>query len=259
LGHFSRRNSSATQQGYYVTFSGSGFARAAGVAFVVTAGLLLAACGSAPRTTSQSLAVPQVDPGAALMYASVEDSGFVIPAVDTTRIDARYLRQVVPTPYGLAAEPGMIVVDPNNRFLYLVMENGESVRYGIGVGREGFGWQGEATIKRKQEWPKWFPPKEMVERDPRAAPYANGMDGGLENPLGARALYLFQGNVDTLYRIHGTNEPWSIGNAVSSGCIRMLNQDIMDLYGRVPEGTRVVVLPSTSVPVAEGPSSTAPL
>jgi lipoprotein-anchoring transpeptidase ErfK/SrfK len=253
-------STSATRQGFQVTFPGFRFTRVAGVALVVGASLLLAACGSAPRgTTSQSLAVPQADPGAALMYASVEDNGFIIPAVDTTRIDPRYLRQVVETPYGLPAQPGTIVVDPNNRFLYLVLEGGQSVRYGIGVGREGFGWQGEATINSKQMWPKWFPPKEMVERDPRAAPYANGMDGGLENPLGARALYLFQGKVDTLYRIHGTNEPWSIGTAASSGCIRMLNQDIMDLYARVPEGTRVVVLPSTSVPVAEGPSSTAPL
>src|SRR5262249_52899179 len=123
---------------------------------------------------------------------------------------------------------------------------GRAIRYGIGVGREGFAWSGAATVKSKQEWPKWFPPADMMARDPRAAPWADGMPGGLQNPLGARALYLWQGDKDTLYRIHGTNEPWSIGRAGSSGCIRMFNQDVIDLYDRVPEGSRVVVLPAPS-------------
>ena len=121
------------------------------------------------------------------------------------------------------------------------------------IGREGFGWSGGATVGSKQQWPKWFPPPEMVARDPKAAPYANGMEGGINNPLGARALYLYQGKKDTLFRIHGTNEPWSIGQAVSSGCIRLLNQDIIDLYDRVPIGTSVVVLATGSRPVAAGP------
>lgn len=190
------------------------------------------------------------------MYAGGEDNGFTIPAIDTRKIDRRYLRQMVRVPYDIPNEPGTIVVDPGNRFLYLVADNGSAIRYGIGVGREGFAWSGEATVQTKQLWPKWTPPREMVERDPKAAPYADGMPGGLDNPLGARALYLFQGKVDTLYRIHGTNEPWSIGNAVSSGCIRLLNQDIIDLYDRVPEGTRVIVLPSEQVPVAEAPGRT---
>jgi lipoprotein-anchoring transpeptidase ErfK/SrfK len=217
--------------------------------------LLLAACGAPPATVSH-LAAPavMVDPQAASMYAEVADGGFMVPAVDTRKIDPRYLRQVVTLPYDVPNQPGTIVVDPNNRFLYLVFENGQALRYGIGVGREGFGWNGDATIDAKREWPKWFPPKEMVERDPKAAPYADGMEGGLANPLGARALYLYQGKVDTLYRIHGTNEPWSIGHAVSSGCIRMLNQDVIDLYNRVPMGTRVTVLPSAGVPVAEAPT-----
>jgi len=136
------------------------------------------------------------------------------------------------------------VRDPTNRFLYLVENGGQSMRYGIGVGREGFAWSGTAVVHDKQEWPKWFPPPEMVARDPKVAPYANGMEGGIKNPIGARALYLWQGNKDTLFRLHGTNEPSSIGHAVSSGCIRLLNQDIIDLYDRVPTGTKVVVLPT---------------
>jgi lipoprotein-anchoring transpeptidase ErfK/SrfK len=226
----------------------------------LAAPLLLAACGSGPRIAATSApAVRSVDPAAAMMYGPVEDGGFLVPAVDTSKIDRQFLRQVVALPYEIPNQPGTIVVDPNNRFLYLVLENGEAVRYGIGVGREGFGWNGDATIDAKREWPKWFPPKEMVERDPKAAPYADGMEGGLDNPLGIRALYLYQNKVDTLYRIHGTNEPWSIGHAVSSGCIRMLNQDILDLYNRVPIGTRVTVLPSASVPVAEAPPMAEPI
>jgi lipoprotein-anchoring transpeptidase ErfK/SrfK len=220
---------------------------------------LLAGCGtptSTAKLATQNLQI--VDPQTAMTYAAVEDGGFAVPVVDTKKIDPRYLRQAVSVPYEIPNEPGTIVIDPNNRFLYLVFEGGEALRYGIGVGRQGFGWNGEATINAKREWPKWFPPKEMVERDPKAAPYADGMEGGIENPLGARALYLYQGKVDTLYRIHGTNEPWSIGHAVSSGCIRMLNQDIIDLYNRVPMGTRVIVLPSAEVPVAEAPEATAP-
>ena len=113
--------------------------------------------------------------------------------------------------------------------------------YGLGVGREGFSWGGRATIKRKAAWPTWTPPKEMLQRRPDLKEHANGMRGGISNPLGARALYLYQGNRDTLYRLHGTNEPWSIGRAMSSGCIRMLNQDIIDLYNRAGIGTPVVV------------------
>jgi lipoprotein-anchoring transpeptidase ErfK/SrfK len=126
-----------------------------------------------------------------------------------------------------------------------------AMRYGIGVGREGFSWSGDAVIQRKAEWPKWTPPAEMVARDPKAAEWANGLPGGLSNPLGARALYLFQGNRDTLYRIHGTTEPYSIGTNVSSGCIRLINQDIVDLYSRVPVGTRVVVLPADASFIAD--------
>jgi len=145
--------------------------------------------------------------------------------------------QIVPNP---TREPaGTIVVDTQTKHLYLVQADGQAVEYGIGVGRQGFEWKGAAQVKRKAEWPDWHPPKEMLKRRPDLPEY---MEGGLENPLGARALYLFQGNKDTMYRIHGTNEPDTIGKAVSSGCIRMMNADVIDLYKRVPVGTRVVVM-----------------
>lgn len=204
--------------------------------------LALAGCTATARHASQTAAAPQarIDPYYVSMYSAQYDGGFQVPAVDLRKIDPVYYRQQVA--YPATEQAGTIVVDPNNRFLYLVRGDGTALRYGIGVGREGFGWSGVATVGDKQAWPTWTPPKEMVERDPKAAPYADGMPGGPENPLGARALYLYEGRKDTLYRIHGTNEPWSIGKAVSSGCIRMLNQDAMDLYNRVPEGTVVVVL-----------------
>jgi lipoprotein-anchoring transpeptidase ErfK/SrfK len=184
-----------------------------------------------------------VDPSIVAMYGAVQDGPFLIPAVDGRRVEPEFLRQVVPVPANVPDEPGTIVVDPAHRFLYLVGDDGQAIRYGIGVGREGFAWSGTAAVQSKQEWPKWFPPADMMARDPNAAPWTDGMSGGLRNPLGARALYLWQGDKDTLYRIHGTNEPWSIGRDVSSGCIRMFNQDAIDLYNRVPEGTKVVVLP----------------
>lgn len=165
-----------------------------------------------------------------------------VAPVDLGQIPSQFHRQYVADPTGEPA--GTIVVDPEKRFLYLVQSDGRALRYGIGVGREGFGWSGTATIKRKAKWPRWTPPAEMVARDPMAAKWANGMPGGSTNPLGARALYLYQGGRDTLYRIHGTAEPRSIGRAVSSGCIRLLNADVIDLYERVPIGTRVVVRPS---------------
>ncbi len=181
------------------------------------------------------------------MLVPASNEPFNVPPVNLSTIPSQYHRQIVRDPTGEA--PGTIVVDPGQKYLYLVQAGGKARRYGIGVGREGFGWSGSATIQMKREWPKWYPPVEMQERDERARQYANGMDGGTNNPLGARALYLFQGGKDTLYRIHGTNEPNSIGKAVSSGCIRMLNADVIDLYNRVPIGTKVVVLPATN-PIA---------
>lgn len=141
-----------------------------------------------------------------------------------------------------AERPGTIIIDSVRHFLYYVLPDKQAIRYGIGVGREGFGWTGIVKVGRKTEWPRWIPPKEMIDRDPKLAKYADGMPGGPENPLGARALYLFEGKRDTLYRIHGTVEPWSIGLNISSGCIRMHNDDVTDLYSRVELGAKVIVL-----------------
>ena len=140
-------------------------------------------------------------------------------------------------------KPGTIIIDTRRRYLYLVLGNDKAKRYGIGVGRAGFQWSGVARVGRKQEWPDWYPPKEMIEREWKkyGRKLPEKMEGGPKNPLGARALYLFQGNRDTLYRIHGTNQPWTIGRAVSSGCIRMRNEDVIDLYKRVPVGAKVIV------------------
>jgi lipoprotein-anchoring transpeptidase ErfK/SrfK len=138
--------------------------------------------------------------------------------------------------------PGTIIVDTRRRRLFYVLANGKAISYGVGVGRSGFTWSGIARVGRKAEWPVWTPPPEMIERDPQAAEFANGMPGGPQNPLGARAMYLYQGSQDTMFRIHGTREPWTIGYAVSSGCIRMLNEEVIDLYKRVPIGTKVIVL-----------------
>ncbi|WPZ13153.1 L,D-transpeptidase [Nitratireductor rhodophyticola] len=208
--------------------------------------LLLPAFAAACSTTGRS-PVPSTDvPGPMLsyyqdMYSEIEDNGIVIPAIDVTKMDRQYLRQMVDYP---TSEPvGTIVVDPENRFLYLVMENGKAMRYGIGVAKAGLEYQGDGVIGRKAEWPNWAPTLAMINREPeRYRPLAAGMQGGLTNPLGARALYLYKDGRDTLYRIHGTTEPWSIGRSVSSGCIRLLNHDIMDLYKRVPRGARMVVL-----------------
>ena len=216
---------------------------------VAIAILALAVAGCTDLTAVSS--TPPL-PSAAEMYAAISDDGFNVPAVPLYKIDARYRRQIVGIPSRIPGEPGTIVVDPQYRNLYLVQAGGTAIRYGIGVGREGFAWSGTATIKRKEHWPTWTPPAEMVQRDPHAAPYAKGMPGGLDNPLGARAMYLFQGSQDTLYRIHGTNDPSSIGKAVSSGCIRMIDQDVMDLYERAPIGTKVIVLaPETDIPLAD--------
>jgi lipoprotein-anchoring transpeptidase ErfK/SrfK len=141
--------------------------------------------------------------------------------------------------YPSSEKPGTIIVDTTSKHLYLIEGHGRALQYGIGVGREGFAWKGVTEVHSKQEWPKWFPPSDMLQRRPDLP---QEMDGGLGNPLGARAMYLYENGKDTMYRIHGTNEPDSIGQAVSSGCIRMMNGDVMDLYNRVPIGTKVIVL-----------------
>ncbi|MDQ0474286.1 L,D-transpeptidase [Labrys wisconsinensis] len=211
--------------------------------------LLLGACVA--RQGEPSLAAaPAVDPAYLAMYAAIDGEPYPVPAVDLSKIKPQYLRREVA--YATSEAPGTIVVDPNARFLYLVRENGRALRYGVGVGKvEAFNFQGEATIARKAEWPRWTPTSDMIAREPeRYGPVRAGLPGGPGNPLGPRALYLYRGGRDTLYRLHGTTEPHTIGTKVSSGCVRLLNQDIIDLYGRVPVGTRAVVLPSVETPVA---------
>lgn len=154
-----------------------------------------------------------------------------------SEIEPQFLPQTVA--YETTYAPGTIVIDTNNRFLYLVSGNGQARRYGVGVGKPGFEWAGTHTVTRKAEWPRWTPPKEMIAREAAKGHYLPAsMEGGPDNPLGARAMYLGS----TLYRIHGTNAPWTIGSAVSSGCIRMRNEDVVDLYERVKVGTKVIVM-----------------
>lgn len=205
---------------------------------------LAGSAGAASRAQPEMRAA--IEPRLAALYGPVRGEPFPIPAAPLSRINPAYLRTRVL--YDGREPPGTIVVDPRRRFLYLVREDGTALRYGVGVGRQGFSWSGTATINSKQHWPDWYPPKEMIERQPELSRQVTelqsgiGVPGGPRNPLGARALYLWQNNKDTLYRIHGTTEPWTIGRSVSSGCIRMINQDAIDLYDRVPIGTRVVVL-----------------
>jgi lipoprotein-anchoring transpeptidase ErfK/SrfK len=186
----------------------------------------------------------------ATLYAPVNGEPFAVPAVRLSEINPQYLRKRV---YIETVEaPGTIIISAQDRFLYFVEGGGRAIRYGVGVGRQGFAWSGVAAVKNKQEWPDWYPPKEMIARQAELRRQLSelqsglGMPGGPHNPLGARAMYLWQGNKDTLYRIHGTFEPWTIGQKVSSGCIRMINQDVIDLYERVPLGAKVVVLPARS-------------
>lgn len=212
--------------------------------FVLGASAALAGCVTDQR---QNVAKPEpiIDPKYTAMYAAVTTEPFPVPAVDLSEVDPRFLRQVVP--YSTREQPGTIIVDPRERYAYLVLEGGQALRYGVGVGKEeAFNFRGAAVIARKAEWPRWTPTSDMIRREPaRYAKYAGGMAGGVGNPLGPRALYLYRGGEDTLYRLHGTVEPWTIGTMVSSGCVRLLNQDIMDLYRRVPLGTRAIVLPAT--------------
>ncbi|WP_287188275.1 L,D-transpeptidase, partial [Mesorhizobium sp.] len=173
---------------------------------------------------------------------ALEDGGHSIPAVPYQKMDPHNLRQRVVDPTGEPA--GTVVVDTPGRFLYVVEPGGTAMRYGVGIGREGFAWEGEGKIHWRQPWPRWKPPSEMIARQPELEKYSvanGGMGPGVKNPLGARALYIFQNAQDTLYRLHGSPEWWSIGKATSSGCVRLVNQDVIDLYDRVPYHARIVV------------------
>lgn len=192
-----------------------------------------------PQPAPAPRPAPQVDPELVALYASRRDGDFTLPAIDVTRIERRFLRERVP--YETEEAPGTIIIETASRHLFLVEEDGMATRYGIAVGREGFGWTGEGRIARKARWPRWTPPAEMIERDRSLEKWRSGMPGGPSNPLGARALYIYFGDTDSLYRVHGTNEPYSIGRRASSGCFRMLNHDVIDLHARVPHNARIVV------------------
>lgn len=176
------------------------------------------------------------------MYGARPMEPYRIPAVPYDEIDPRFYRQAVADPTGEA--PGTLAVDVGNHFLYLVQVKGQAMRYGVALGRAGFKWQGRGVVQYKRKWPRWIPSDEMVEREPKLARYSlerGGMEPGPHNPLGARALYIFQNGVDTLYRIHGSPEWQTIGQHVSSGCVRMINQDVIDLFDRVPDGSPILV------------------
>lgn len=203
----------------------------------------LAEAAPPPAAPPRPVFVPPGELPYRTIYAAIGRERFAIPAVNLQRIDPRFLRREVAYPRD--DEPGTLVVDTQARYVYLVQEGGGAMRYGIAVGREqAFNLTGEATIERKAEWPNWRPTPGMVQRDPqRYGHLRDGMPGGGRNPLGARALYLYQDGYDTYYRLHGTVEPWTIGTMASAGCVRLINQDIIDLYGRVPLGTKVIILP----------------
>jgi lipoprotein-anchoring transpeptidase ErfK/SrfK len=168
---------------------------------------------------------------------TAEDTGFQFRATNMALIPPELRRQLITYDHDLP--PGTILVDTQQHFLYRTLEQNLAVRYGVGVGREGFQWFGSAQVMRKAVWPNWTPPPEMLKRQPDIPHF---MKGGPDNPLGPRAMYLYRDGKDLLYRIHGTVEPWSIGSDVSSGCIRMLNEDVIDLFQRTPTGTPVTVL-----------------
>jgi lipoprotein-anchoring transpeptidase ErfK/SrfK len=177
---------------------------------------------------------------------SASDNGHTFRATNWKKIKAKWQRQLVK--YKSIEPIGSVVVDTQNHFLYVVFENETALRYGVGVGRDGFRWFGRARIDRKALWPRWVPPPEMRKRQPDLPEY---VDGGADNPLGPRAMYLYRQGNDLGYRLHGTLEPWSIGSNVSSGCIRMFSEDVIDLYQRCPIGTRVLVLKHLGAPIID--------
>ncbi|MFN3889483.1 MAG: L,D-transpeptidase [Beijerinckiaceae bacterium] len=206
----------------------------------LAAASVTALAGCAPQRVPVIARGPNIHPEYYAVYGPRPDEEFPLPAVDLSEVEPRFLRQEVE--FSLSQPVGTIVVDPAERFLYYVHARGSAIRYGVGVGRAGYQFSGNAYVGRKARWPRWTPTPSMIADNPeKNGPWARGMEPGLENPLGARALYLYNNGRDTMYRIHGTNEPWSIGENVSSGCIRMFNQDVIDLYERAPTGTRVLV------------------
>jgi lipoprotein-anchoring transpeptidase ErfK/SrfK len=213
---------------------------------LVSTSALLVGCTTSSETTKKVSNSPSKNKVGTIYsdaYGSVNDGGFRVPAVPIDKLDKKYHRQIVR--FKTRHPKNTVIVNTKQRHLYYILGGGKAVRYGIGVGRAGFAWEGEAYVAWKRPWPTWTPPKEMIQRQPRLRKYADGgMQPGLRNPLGARALYLFDSETkqDTLYRLHGTPEWNSIGTAASSGCIRLINQDVMDLYDRVKPGRRTKVI-----------------
>jgi lipoprotein-anchoring transpeptidase ErfK/SrfK len=199
-------------------------------------GICLAALAAPNMSAATTPTVIEGPSGADEM--KVDDQPGYVPSAESEQLDPQYQRQMVF--YRTTEPPGTIIVQTSEKYLYLVQGGNRALRYGIGVGRDGFQWKGLVKIARKQEWPDWRPPPEMIERQPYLPRF---MAGGPGNPLGARAMYLGA----TVYRIHGTNQPDTIGSKVSSGCFRLINPDVIDLYDRVPVGTRVIVRQAPSV------------
>lgn len=206
--------------------------------------LALGGCATSASTTKIATATieqPRTVPDdVAAMYASVTDDRFPIRASNMALVPQRYWRQDVPDPTGEAA--GTVVVDTAERYLYHVRNDGMATRYGVGIGAAGFAWSGRAHIAYKREWPKWTPPSDMIARHPELEIYRYGMEPGPDNPMGPRALYIHKGNEDTLYRIHGNPDERTIGQAISSGCVRLLPQDIIHLYDHVKSGSPLLVV-----------------
>lgn len=205
--------------------------------------IAFSSCTAVVSDTELKTPEPAVPQPYAAMYGPMPGERFPIPAVNLNRVPKKFWRRQVDFagPYKV----GTLVVDTRKFYLHLVQERGKAMRYGVGLGRAGFEWSGRGVIQWKQAWPKWTPPDEMIQREPELEKWSSrngGMPPGLDNPLGARALYIFQDGDDTLYRIHGSPEYWTIGKAVSSGCVRLMNQDVIDLYGRVPSGSTLVVI-----------------
>ena len=206
--------------------------------FLLGAVAALGALSLGGCTTSGVLSLAEAEK----VYGPLPNERFPVPAVNISKINPKYLRRTVR--YDSKEAAGTIIVDPRNYFVYRVEGDGNATRYGVSVGRAGFLWNGDAYIGRKAEWPVWTPPKEMIERQPEVAKYAGGMPPGLDNPLGARTLYLYQDGRYTLFTLYSTRAPETIGKGISSGCIGLLTQDMMDLYARTPVNTKVIVLPA---------------
>lgn len=206
--------------------------------FLVGSAVVVGALGLAGCATSGGMSAAEAE----RVYGALPKERFPVPAVDVSKINPKYLRRTVSYPSKEAV--GTIIIDPRNYYVYRIEGDGNATRYGANVGRAGFLWSGDAYIGRKAEWPIWTPPREMILRQPEAAPYANGMAPGLNNPLGARTLYLYQNGAYTLYTIYSTIMPETIGKGVSSGCVGLLTQDMVDLYSKTPVDTKVIVLPA---------------